>query len=93
MKKKNYFKHLNDVEHVADYTGFRYDPRWRQETKFEVGVYVGKVPWAQKWVTFEACELADGSWLRSRRSGIYSSRERAIQRAWIVAQLEDGRNL
>jgi hypothetical protein len=85
---KNYFRELGDVEHVANYTGFLYNPRWREETKYEIGVYVGRIPWTPKWVVFEHLEG-----IRNRRSGIYASRERAIQRARLVAELEDGRNL
>jgi len=86
--KKNYFQELGDVEHVANYTGYRYDPRWREEVKHEVGVYVGRIPWTRKWAVFEHLEG-----VRNRRSGIYASRERAIERAKFVAALQDGGHL
>jgi hypothetical protein len=85
---KNYFKELGDVEHVANYLAYRYYPEWKEELEHEISVYVGRIPWTRKWVVFEHLEG-----IRNRRSGIYSSRERAIQRARLVAQLEDGRNL
>lgn len=80
-----YGYNLDDVEWVASYAESKLGLDDEPEEEYEVDVYVGRMPGTESWVVFERVEGYP-----ARRRGVYRSRERAVERARLLAELEDG---
>jgi hypothetical protein len=76
---------LEDVDYVSSYREYQLGLNDESVDAYDVDVYVGLMPDTGRWVVFERVEGYP-----ARRRGVYRSRERAVERARLLAELEDG---
>jgi hypothetical protein len=76
---------LEDVDYVSSYREYQLGLDNEPGDEYHVDVYVGLMPDTGRWVVFERVEGYP-----ARRRGVYRSRERAVERAKLLAELEDG---